>query len=677
MVANFFKEKQWWQFTLTRITIALALGIVLGKNIWLPNWLLGFCIISSFTIWLMIDRLSNLQQFKKAWINGLAIQLIFLVVGVMVYRYSIPSMIQIRARVIIQETPIKKPNSFQTTAIMGKTLLLIYFHPSIQIDSLNEGTNIQLHKKPIPIANTSNPGGFNFKEYAASQNIYHQVYLTQVDFTILNKSTPPLSSSLLNQAKQYILSTLEKFILITRERSVAEALLIGYKKNLDKELMNAYSNTGVIHIIAISGLHLGMIYSLLLWLFKPMNQIKKLQWLKRLIILLILWGFTLLTGAGASVLRATVMFSFLILAEQQKRYSQIINTLAASAFCLLLYRPLFLWDIGFQLSYAAVLGIVVFSKPIERVVYLQNKILHSCWQLCSVTLAAQLLTLPMLLYYFNSFPNLFILTNFFAVPISGIILYLLIGLLVTAPIAWIAKPMSIITEWLLQQLNNFIQNTASLPFALTEYIQVSLLQTLCLYTCIIAASVWIAHKNKTACWTALIGWLLFIAIRSINIFHCQFQQKILVYHSPKYTAIDLIEGLGHRYIGDPAVEQNIVLKNNYLTPSRTLYRAGPNLLISCTYIRGPFIIGSKHTALLIHPRLPFPRLSKVPKIDLVVISGGSNLSIPLIAQFFPSTLLVFDSSNPLWKIQLWKKEAERLHLRHHSVPEQGAFEYNL
>lgn len=676
-MAIFFKEKSWWQFTLTRITIALALGMLIGKYLALPNWLLGFCFVSSFTIWLFIDQLSNLQKFKNAWILGTAIQLLFLVVGMMVYRFSIPSILQINARVTIQETPIKKPNSFQTTAAMNKSILLIYFHPSIKIDSLKAGTNIQLHKKPLLIANASNPGGFNFKEYAASQHIYHQVYLTRADFTILNKSALPISSSLLNKAKVYVLTTLKKFISNFRERSVAEALLIGYKKNLDKELMNAYSNTGVIHIIAISGLHLGMIYSLLLWLLKPMNQIKKLQWLKRIIILLILWGFTLLTGAGASVLRAAVMFSFLILAEQQNRPNQIINTLAASAFCLLLYNPIFLWDIGFQLSYAAVLGIIIFSRPIEKILYVKNKILRNCWQLCSVTLAAQLLTLPMLLYYFNSFPNLFILTNFFAVPISGLILYLLIGLLLTAPFVLIAKPIGNITEWLLLKLNDFIQNTASLPFALTEYIQVSLLQTLCLYSSIFAASIWIAHKNKTACWTALFAFLLFIVLRSVNIVYHQIQQKILVYHCPKYTAIDLMEGLGHRYIGDLAVEQNILLKNNYLSPTRTLYRAGQNLLITHTKLHSPFIISPNQTILLVHPQLRFPKLNSVPKIDLIVVAGGSNLSIPLIAQFFPNSLLVFDSSNPLWKIQLWKKEAERLHLRHHSVPEKGAFEYNL
>lgn len=676
-MATIFKEKSWWQFTLTRITLALIAGIVLGKYVSIPQWLLGLCSSGFLITWLLINQLSSQDYFNKRWISGLAVLLVFTCVGIAIFQMSTHPKIQIQSKVLLLETPIKKANSYQATAAMGETILLIYFNPSTNIHLLKAGTSIQLLKKPIPISNANNPGGFNFKEYAASQKIFHQVYLTPSTFKILDHTPLPLSTSLLNKAKDYVLNTLEKYIQLSKERSVAEALLIGYKKNLDKELMNAYSNTGVIHIIAISGLHLGMIYALLLWLFKPMNRLKKLQWLKRGIILLILWGFTLLTGAGASVLRAAVMFSFLILGDQLNRPNQIMNTLAASAFCLLLLNPLFLWDIGFQLSYAAVIGIIVFSKPIEKCLYLENKILRHCWQLCSVTIAAQLLTLPMLLYYFNSFPNLFLFTNFIAVPISGLILYLLIGLLAIAPLSFLAKPIGSITEWLIVQLNGFIQNSASLPFALTEYIQVSLLQTICLYLFILFLAYFIAEKKMAALFAACLGLIAFIAIRSLSISVYKQQQKIMVYHAPKYTSIDIFEGLGHRYIGNPALERNSILKNNYLSPTRTLYRAGNSLSYTKTYIKESFIIGPNKTVLLIHPRLLFPDLYMVPKVDLIVVSGVKTLSLSTIAVLYPKVVLVFDSSNPLWKIQLWKKEAERLHLRHHSVPEQGAFEFNL
>ncbi|MBT9485406.1 ComEC/Rec2 family competence protein [Sediminibacterium sp.] len=676
-MATIFKEKSWWQFTLTRITLSLIVGVLLGKYVFIPKWLLLFILSGSIIVWVMVDQLSMIAYFKKRWISGLSILVVFIGVGIRVYQLATKTTIQIKARVILQGIPIKKPNSYQATAAMGETLLLIYFHPSTNIHLLNAGTIIHLHKKPLPIANTSNPGGFNFKEYAASQKIHHQIYLTSKDFSIVGETNLSFSISLLSKAQQYVLKTLEKYIHNPRERSVSEALLIGYKKNLDKELMNAYSNTGVIHIIAISGLHLGMIYALLRWLFKPMNRLKKMQWLKSSAILFIIWGFTLLTGAGASVLRAAVMFSFLLLGAHQNRPNHIINTLAASAFCLLLYQPLFLWDIGFQLSYAAVIGIVVFAKPIEKWIYIENKILRYCWQLSSVTFAAQLLTSPLLLYYFNSFPNLFLFTNFIAVPISGCILYLLIGLLLIAPFSFIAIPIGTLIEWLILQMNSFIQNSATLPFAINEYIQVSLAQTICLYIFIIAWAVWIAQKNRVSFWLGCSGVLFFIAIRSIDLIQLQNQQKLIVYHAPKYTAIDILERLGHRYLGDRALERNNILKNNYLSPTRTLYRVGLPLQQTTMMLRAPFVISRNKKVLLVHPRLAFPELYMIPEIDLIIFLGGPSIPFTKIASRFPKTILVFDSSNPLWKIQLWKKEADRLHLRHHSVPEQGAFEYNL
>ena len=674
-MGQIYKAKAWWQFVLIRITIALIVGILIGKYITIPQWCLWISLLPVILIWLVVDQRNNKQLFKIRWISGGSIQIIFLLVGCLLMRQLATPKIQ--STITLLERPIKKANHYEAKAMMGATILQIYFQQNNQIQDLKNGAILQLYKKPSAILNTSNPGGFNYQAYAAAQNIFHQVYLSANDFGFIANSQLPVSTSLLDQASTYVLSVLKQYIEQPKEQSVAEALLIGYKKNLDKELMNAYSNTGVIHIIAISGLHLGMIYTLLLWLFSPLNQFKKMQWLKRGIILLLLWGFTLLTGAGASVLRAAVMFSFLILGEQQQRPIQVINSLAASAFCLLMYNPMFLWDIGFQLSYAAVFGIVLFAKPIEKIIFIKNPLLLYCWQLTSVTIAAQLLTLPMLLYYFHSFPNLFLLTNFIAVPLSGIILYLCIALLVFSPIIFIANIIGQTTTWLLTYLNQFIEHSAKIPFAITNHIQISLAQTICIYMAVIAFAIWIAKKQRTLFWIGNIALVLVVGLRSADIIKLQQQQKLLVYHVPKYAAIDLIEGLSHQYIGHPSINQNHLLQLQYLTPSRTIYRANQKTKHPQLQSRPPFIISANKLVLWVYPHAKMPPLHMVPKIDLLLVSGGVTPPLNTLVLHSPNIIMVFDSSNPLWKIQLWKKEAERLHLRHHSVPEQGAFEYNL
>ena len=217
-----------------------------------------------------------------------------------------------------------------------------------------------------------------------------------------------------------------------------------------------------------------------------------------------------------TALRAAVMFSLLLLGEQQNRPHHQLNSLAGSAFCLLIFKPAFLWDIGFQLSYAAVLGILFFARPIEKSLYLKNKFLQMSWQMGSITLAAQMLTLPLLLYYFHSFPNLFLIANWIAVPVSGLILYLLIGLLLVAPFSFIAIPLGGCIDWLLLQLNQLIQKTASLPFALTEYIQINGWQMLLIFVCLIALYQWLLHKNKQYFFLAAGSFLLILGIHSID-----------------------------------------------------------------------------------------------------------------------------------------------------------------
>jgi competence protein ComEC len=199
--------------------------------------------------------------------------------------------------------------------------------------------------------------------------------------------------------------------------------LIGYREDLDKSLVQSYANTGVVHIIAISGLHLGMLYGLLLLVLKPLKKLKMPSWCQLSIVLAGLWMFSFIAGASPSVLRSAVMFSVIAVGNAAKKKANIYNTLSASAFLLLWINPFFLWDPGFQLSYAAVLSIAIFQKPITGLIETGNKILDATWSLVSISFAAQILTTPISLLQFHQQPLLFLFANAVAVPLSGIVLY--------------------------------------------------------------------------------------------------------------------------------------------------------------------------------------------------------------------------------------------------------------
>lgn len=228
---------------------------------------------------------------------------------------------------------------------------------------------------------------------------------------------------------------------------IAEALLIGHTNDLDKDLVQAYSNTGVVHIIAISGMHLALIYGLLVWLFARIPLVNKSKIAQVVLILCCLWLFSLLTGAASSVLRSAVMFTFIAVGKNLSKQSSIYNSLAASAFVMLCYNPYFLWDVGFQLSYLAVIGIIIFQKSIYKWVYIKNKWVNKIWQLMAVSLPAQVLTFPVCIYYFHQFPNLFLITNIIAVPLSGVILFAEIGLVAFSWVPLLGNYLDKIVGW--------------------------------------------------------------------------------------------------------------------------------------------------------------------------------------------------------------------------------------
>ena len=215
-------------------------------------------------------------------------------------------------------------------------------------------------------------------------------------------------------------------------------------------------------------------------------------------VLVVLWLFTLIAGAVPSIVRSAVMFSFIVLGECLRRKGNIYNTLAVSALCLLIYNPFYLWDVGFQLSYAAVLSIVVFMKPVYNLLYFENRILNKIWMLAATTIAAQIFTLPIVLFYFHQFPLLFLVTNLLVVPLSSIALFIEIVVVAVAGWTWLATITGKLAYWLLWFMNSFIQHVEKLPFASWQNIKTDVFQAIILYIIILLLMAWVFTKNTKA-----------------------------------------------------------------------------------------------------------------------------------------------------------------------------------
>jgi len=684
----------WKEAPFIRLLAAFIPGILLQWYFPLPLIVI-FTILAIFTTLLItLHFLKGYALFRYNWLRAVLIMLLTASLGMLLTHYNnithqpgwFGHYYQSGTIVIasVKETPVEKNRSFKALAdvyavagngtfIKTEGDIIIYFQKdSSLLERIGFGKTILFSKTLQPVQKSGNPGAFDYKRYCLFQGVTHQVFLSGTDFT---ESSAQLQSAFhrwLHFCRHMALDALRKYITGRDEVAVAEALLIGYREDLDRDMVQQYSNTGVIHVIAISGMHLAMIYGLLIILLKPLDKKQLTRWIRGVVILAVLWSFTLLSGAGPSILRSAVMFSFIIAGESFTRQVSVYHTLAASAFFLLCSNPFFVWDVGFQLSYAAVLSIVIFLRPVTNWFYCRNKTAATIWKTAAVTISAQILTTPLSMYHFNQLPNLFLISNLLVVPLSGLILYGAILLCMLSGWPAVAQLLGDILLHLLRFMNGFISFINDLPFSVTGNIRIGYFQTLLLYGCITATAIWVIKKKGKMAAYALVFLLLFTIVRLADILYHYRQPRLVIYNVPQYAAVDFIHRGQYYFAGNSQVENDRFLRDFHLRPTRLLYRAGRNMTVE-----RPAVITWKHKNILfIGPGSGLPSPGSI-QADVIILSGNIAIKMQQLAEIFGNTTVVFDSSCPAWKTRQWKNECDSLHLRPHSVSEDGAFVLKL
>ncbi|CAL1520912.1 ComEC/Rec2 family competence protein [Chitinophaga sp. MM2321] len=580
----------------------------------------------------------------------------------------------------------EKPRSLKTTAtvialskgghiVPVKGHLLVYFSRDSISAGLVYGDRILVAKKPALIKNSGNPGSFDYRQYCATRQIYHQLFLRPEDYCMLPGRDAGIINRFLLQARNYCLENLKKYIGEGPEAGMAEALLIGYRQDLDKEVVQSYSNTGIVHIIAISGMHLALLYGTLLWLLQwlPAHRVTDIG--KAVIVLLILWGFALLTGASASVLRSAVMFTGITLGRfVLNRHSSIYNTLAASAFLLLCYDPYLLMDAGFQLSYLAVLSILLFYQPIYKKFQSDKKWLDLLWQMTALSLAAQLLTLPVSIFYFHQFPNYFIPANLIAVPLSTIVIYAEIVLLFLAPFPLLAQWVGLGIKYLILAMNNSVGWLGALPYAVIKDLPLGIGQTIFLYLFIAGVALWLLLRWKQGVWLAFIGCWCCLAGHVWWVMGCRAQKKMIIYNVPAYTAIDFVEGQQVQFAGDDTIWRLPI--GQQLLASRQLLGVHPAKPATFQQY-GHYIRFQGKQLVIIDSALPAGSPGKKFFADYILITRNPRLNIRRLTDLYDCNTIIFAASNSPGRIRQWKSDCYALTLRCFSVPDQGAYVINF
>ena len=686
----------WKKAPFIRILLPFLIGIIIQYYFEPPYYIILSLVGIATSLYFIFAVIPLAYRYSFQWIQGVLISLIIFFAGMMtvwqkdvrnnsnwfghLYNDSSSLIIKVNEPLIEKDKSFKAEGRVETIIKNGRGKnvtgkILLYFSKEDLMRLPKYGDKILISGGLQLIKNAGNPGGFNYSRYMAFQQTFYQVFLKQSKFVLLNLHNENALYSFIYNARRKVINILQEFVKGNKKvTGIAEALLIGYKEDLDKDVVQAYSNTGVVHIIAISGMHLGLIYAVLVWIFLRLPLIKKSTAIRVVTILTCLWLFSLITGGSASVLRSAVMFTCILIGKEFFKQSSIYNSLAASAFLLLCYDPFLLWDVGFQLSYCAVVGIVWLQKPIQNLFYSKHKPLQYLWQMCSITIAAQVLTLPICIYYFHQIPTLFLITNLICVPLSTVILFAEILLIFLSSISVVGALLGKFIYVLTWFMNFIIDKCNNLPLSLIDKIYATPTTTAVLYLFVFAAAAGFLQFNKKLIMISLLFFSFFIGIWSYGKINLIQQKKIIIYNVSRHTAIDFIAADKYFFLGDEEFETDGALQNFNLKPARISLQVNQSrdTLKSIQHSKILWQFYSKKI-MIIDTTLSFASIQNKIKVDVLLITKNANVDISNITSSVMPRCIVFDASNSLWKIAQWKKQCSLLHLPYFTTAEQGAF----
>ncbi|MDO9614651.1 MAG: ComEC/Rec2 family competence protein, partial [Bacteroidota bacterium] len=446
----------------------------------------------------------------------------------------------------ICQKPAEKAKTYQSILLIQSRSLpkpekvIAYFSKESFDTTLITGDQIILLARPQEIKNMGNPFEFDYRTMMHNKGIYYSLYLQPGTYYKTAKKISRFSY-MAEQVRDKLVALLAATKLEKEERSVVSALTLGYRTELEPETRDYFASTGAMHVLAVSGLHVGLIYLIISSLLSEINRGKIGSVVYPATLIIFLWTYAFITGFSPSVQRATVMFSFVIVGNILRRPVNIYNSLSGSALVLILYNPDVIFEVGFQLSYLAVFGIVLLQPPMANMLQLKNKMLKWGWSLFTVSVAAQLATFPLGLFYFNQFPNFFWLSNFFVIPGATIIIWLAFSFFVLSPFPVIPGILAQIIQFVTSLMLDILKWISRLPHAVSEGIIYSHAQTWIIYGLIAAFVVYLFLKNKIWLFAGLMLLITF-QISAIWTKYGLINQRIVYVYNSNNTLIHFING---------------------------------------------------------------------------------------------------------------------------------------
>jgi competence protein ComEC len=705
----------WNKYPFFRLIIPFAAGILIAIHLPKPAVLeMIHLILICCALFLAALAGHFFSAYQNRWLSGFLIYLFTLTAGYSLtivqtekYYSSHYSNYLNRGQVYvvrISEPPSERARSVRVfgkvryvmdSVVSERTTgkVLLYFEKDSTALQLEYGDLLLIQSRISPTEPPGNPHQFNYKNFLANSGVYHQAYIRsdswrRIDSNLVN---PVFDFSF--KARMKMLRILEKNGLAGNEFAVTSAILLGYDDLMEPELREKYAGAGALHVLCVSGLHVGIIFFIMNFLLKRLDRKKSGRIIKFLVLILSIWAYAFITGLSPSVMRAGVMFSLFSWRELSKEKSNPYNVLAASAFILLTIDPYLITKVGFQLSYAAVLAIISMFDPIYKLLVFKNVVIDYFWKLTVVSIAAQAGTFPLAIFYFNQFPLYFLLSNLIVIPLVWLILYTgIITIILSAIWSGFSMLAGKVLYYEVWAVNFSVDWVNTLPHAKIDGLVLLLPQVILIYLLIIFA--FRAYVRKYPGY--LIGVLSVAVLLMLGFVYQRYdalqQKKLVVYQVNGHTAIDVFFGNRVIALADSALltdtralefninDNRIHSGVRMLTPSgfRPENLQMLNLIGSPVKYYSPnLLLAGKKRIAIVDETFAVYRPVKTLETDLVLLRQNTDVPIARITEMFAFERLIFDSSNAPWVVDRWRSYCDEHNIPYYDIREKGAFVQRL
>jgi competence protein ComEC len=611
------------------LLIPFLLGILVGLNFshFAETSILLILLFSLSATFIILNiSYKKLNIYRTRWLGGILINLILFVFGwISIANYSelnrpnhfskSPAQFVI---IRINNEPVLKNGLIRFTAKVEQSInkgnktttsgtLLVTLKDSLA-QTLAYGDEVLIPANYTLVDPPFNPAEFNYKQYLTHQNIYYQSFLYGHKYVILaNDAGNPIVVYAL-KLRQKLVKKLKANMHNPDAIAVASTMLLGYRADLSNDVLQAYSSTGTVYVLTVSGSQVAIIYFLLTYALSFLSRHKYGKLLRATIIIGVLWYYALLTGFSPTICRAVLVVSMIVIGKTYNRYINTLNILAFSAFVLLLYDPYLITEVGFQLAFLAVGGLIVLRPIVYNWLNFKNKFADKLWAICSVSIAAQIITFPLSAFYFHQFPVYFLVSNVLVVIPAAIIMYTGILYLLLPQIGFVPNYLGWILEKIILLMNKGLSYIEQFPLSTINKIWLNTAEYLLLYAIIISLFYFLYDRKI---------WLLRLSLCCLLLLSISFSYKKIA--SANTHSIAFLNMRSHMGIVMRNGNQAIVLSD--LSDTNKNY----------SYSIQPYLDSCKLTDVTIYN----------PKQN---VNSNYALKRSNLIQFFDKRILLFDKS---------------------------------